>query len=227
VTVGQPAVTHQRIMNDNKIFMANEAGDRIILRGYAAIFNVKSDDPRFEGRHDLIKPGAFDDFLRRYGNAVFMEFAHCGAVGRVMGNLKLWTDRVGLAFEFSDIPANKVSAYVVCEITSGRTRGMSWGGEHYRVVENIGGEKVNAITEICFLDHISPTPSPAYSGTGVWTADCRELPDHVALLRAQWDSGRFTAHNRSRFTAYNQTRSTMSMAELDRHLRNSPILMRR
>lgn len=89
----------KRILTAHTALRAESQGDELVLRGYAARFNVLS-HPLPQGFREQIQPGAFKRSLTK-GDDVICTFNHDSdkVLGRVRsGTLKLAEDDKGLAF---------------------------------------------------------------------------------------------------------------------------------
>lgn len=166
-------------------------GSPISLQGYAALFNIPTDDPiqRYGNRRVIVKPSAFDATLR-CPHPVVMNMSHIAA-GRIDGELSLWCDSVGLGFEMKNIRPVSAGPNAVRLISRGELNGVSWGSESEETEETtFDGERVIAITEVHNLDHVSPCATPAFSSTGVWLSTATTLNRHLSALRDAWDGSR-------------------------------------
>lgn len=159
------------------------------LRGYAALFNVRGDVRENSILPYYVKPGAF-----QIGAAsIPLLFAHdrqlqYATTGR--GNLHLWQDSRGLAFE-AWLPMTDRHAGLVSGIRDGRYDQVSAEYCNEQSTRaSIDGERV-MIVERAGLGEISICPQGACSDTGVWLGNVPQddLPPRMRALAHDWVAG--------------------------------------
>ena len=144
-------------------------GDTTTLSGYAALFNVYSQD--LGGWVEQIAPTAFDGTLSRSERNVLGSFNHnldLLLATRDSGTLDLTVDGNGLAYamqlDMSDPDAQRVAA----KVASGKVRGSSFsfavreGGVAWGTTES--GYPMRTVTD-AVLYELGPVASPAYLQT--------------------------------------------------------------
>lgn len=140
--------------------------DAPVIEGYAARFNVLSEDLGF-GR-EMIRPGAFKRTLDN-GTDVVALWAHNTAeplARRSTGGLDLEEDAKGLRVRIRPDDTS-VTRDLLAWIRSGTVKDMSFG---FRTIEDEwhtdDGETIRTLVEAQLLD-VSPVTSPAYPQTSV------------------------------------------------------------
>lgn len=152
--------------------------------GYAAVFNVLSDD--LGGFREMIAPGAFADQVLRDVRGLW-QHSEMYVLGRtVAGTMELAEDEVGLRYTIT--PPNAVWARDALEsIRRGDVSQSSFAftvrpdGERW---ENTNAGVTRIVTRVERLFDVSPVTFPAYPATSV------EARNMAAVLRAQDAAGR-------------------------------------
>lgn len=159
------------------------------IRGYAAKFNMETDLGWFR---EEIAPGAFDSVLNDDVRALFNHDPNYvlarSANGK--GTLRLWTDEIGLGFEFT--PGNRTYERDLVEsIERGDVTQCSFAFS-IEVAEGIDreGEKYKrVIKKLSRLYDVSPVTYPAYTDTEValrhYQATHPETPDPQIAIEAE------------------------------------------
>lgn len=160
-----------------------------LIQGYAALFNVRGDPRTGCANPYYVPPGAF-----QLSTATTpLIFAHdrgmaYASTGR--GNLSLWQDTRGLAFE-ARLPMNDHSGGLVAGIRDGRYDQCSveFVDEvaHFATVD---GERVKVI-ESALVGEISICPEGACNETAVWLGNVLhdDLPPRMRQLARDWAKG--------------------------------------
>lgn len=157
----------------------------ITLTGYAAKYNVMSDD--LGGFREIIKPGAFRRAVEENQDVRFL-FNHDSdnILARTKsGTLALEDDAVGLRFE-AKLPDTQLARDVATSVERGDIDGMSFG---FRTVRDdwefkTGGE-IRHLLDVDLFD-VGPVTFPAYPDTGVAKRsheDLREQRDRALATR--------------------------------------------
>src|SRR5690606_24435849 len=138
------------------------------LEGYAAVFNVRSQD--LGGFVEEIKPGAFQKALRRSDVRALFNHNPDHVLGRMRnGTLRLADDSRGLYFEI-DLPRNSFAESLLESVRRGDIDGASFsftvaeGGDRWH---DEGGLRVRTVHEIGELFDVGPVTFPAYEATVV------------------------------------------------------------
>ena len=179
-----------------------------MIRGYAAVFNLISED--LGGFRELIQPGAFAEVLR-VGADVRALWNHDAnyVVGRtVNGTLRLVEDEFGLVYE-ADPPDTQWARDALTSIRRGDVSQSSFqfivarGGDLWQEVEE--GYVLRTITRFEELLDVSPVTFPAYpqtstqararfeefmataQGSGVRSGAAAMAQEHMAMLRRKLD----------------------------------------
>lgn len=182
-------------------FMHHE-GQSVFVRGYSGAFN------RFSvpldcnnGRREIIRPGAFDRVILVPPLALACSAYHLSGPGFASmraGNLKIWADDYGLAFEAGPFQPTPVNRHIVAAIVRNELRACSWLATFADSRnEMIDGEEVHVIRKFESVDHISPVPEGAYPDACCWCS--HEVPfDLPPLMRPildRWHRNRPTARS--------------------------------
>jgi uncharacterized protein len=149
-------------------------GEGNTIRGYAAVFNSKSEDLGFR---EIIMPGAFDRALAETHDVRALWNHNSDLVlGRTKsGTLRLSVDARGLKIE-ADMPDTQAGRDALTLIKRGDVSEMSFafrvpaGGDAWT---EEGRTMVRRVTDVDLLD-VSPVAYPAYTKTKV-SARCLEL----------------------------------------------------
>jgi HK97 family phage prohead protease len=152
------------------------------LRGYAAVFNVRSHD--LGGFQEKILPGAFADSLRRKGVRALYHHDSAAILGRTQnGTLQLHEDRHGLAFSLV-LASTQLGQDIYSLVERGDVSQMSFGfivpagGDAW---SREGGLSVRTLKTVDLLE-ISLVGEPAYPQTSV--ALRRVLDSAIAAMLA-------------------------------------------
>lgn len=168
----------------------NHEGETVFVRGYGAVFNRPSVPLERNGwRAEIIKKGAFDGILKAPPTKLSAVIHHVEGAG----DLKLWTDGYGLAFQAGPLEATRENASVIRAIVCNETRGCSWlGTPEYSGVEVINGETVRIIRSFSELDHIGPVVVGAFPAACCWCSheDPFDLPLPMQPIVAHWQENR-------------------------------------
>jgi HK97 family phage prohead protease len=142
------------------------------LIGHTAIFGEISQDRRSGDASDScvcqirFEPGVFRGSIQRGDVEAWWNHDRSIVLARAAaGSLRLWEDRIGLAFEMKISP--QFDPFV--ELIRNRTvtqMSMSWHMFDYRYDFLADGRTVRTITELKLIE-ISPVFSPAFGGTHV------------------------------------------------------------
>lgn len=138
----------------------DEAGDRPVIRGYAAVFNSLSED--LGGFREIIAPGAFQGALGEDIRALWNHDSN-HVIGRTAaGTLMLEEDDKGLRVE---IQPPESAGWMVESIRRGDVTQMSFG---FRTLRddwaNDDGEVIRTL-QLVRLIEVSPVAFPAYPET--------------------------------------------------------------
>lgn len=156
-----------------------EVNGQAVIRGYAAVFGVLSDD--LGGYREMIEPGAFAGVT---GNDVRGLWQHdpMFVFGRtVSGTLTLMEDEIGLRYEMAP-PDAQWARDATASIRRGDVSQSSFAftildGERWEMAGDGGVTRV--ITRVARLYDVSPVTYPAYPQTSV------AVRSHAEALRAQ------------------------------------------
>lgn len=146
---------------------ASEEDGRPVIEGYAARFNVLSED-LFFGR-ETIREGAFKRTLNNSGNEVVALWGHLEEyplARRAAGNLDVSEDEKGLKAVIRPDDTS-YARDLLTSIDSGTVRHMSFG---FRTIEDAwkteDGEMIRELIEVQLFD-VAPVTTPAYPQTDV------------------------------------------------------------
>ncbi len=178
-----------------------QEGELIHVCGYAAVFDSLS-VPLDEhgGMRELIRPGAFDYALRNLRACTTCTLFHMGtsgAIGSIFhGNLRMWCDDYGLAYECGPFAINSKNVWAIRSIMSGKIRDCSWRGIAAAVPETVDGETVQVIHRLDYLAHIAPGNGCSYPATATWCSHehLDDLPDRLKRLSLYWQANRPAAN---------------------------------
>ncbi len=139
--------------------------------GYAAKYGVLSHQLRskFGPFKEIIKPGAFDNALKRSDNIVAsVEHNLQTKLGRMPKTLKVWSDDKGLAFD-TVVPNTTVGKDALEEIRSEMLNGCSFGFtknvKDTWAKDKATGMDIRTINEFDKIIDVTLTGSPAYPET--------------------------------------------------------------
>lgn len=163
----------RRILNTGPIEVraaGTDAATTVTLRGYAAKFNVLSEN--LGGFREQIAPGAFADVLTDDVRALFNHDANHVLGRSVAQTLRLSQDSVGLYYEV-DLPDTQAARDLVVSINRGDVSQSSFA---FRVApngdkweENDEGVIIRTISRFSRLYDVSPVTYPAYPDATVGT----------------------------------------------------------
>ena len=149
----------------------------------------------------MIRPGAFDHFLRHPRASTTCVMHHMGTGGTIGsifdGTLRLWTDAYGLAFACGPLVPSATNAWAVKSITGGVVRGCSWRAVPAEMaIEKFEGAPVRVIRRFQHLSHISPLAGGMYPAAGAWCSHEHpdDLPEHLKPLARRWGDSRPAAN---------------------------------
>lgn len=157
-------------------------GDRLLARGYGAVFDSLSKD--LGGFVERILPGAFDEVLASSQDPVALANHDANLLlgRRSAGTLRLESDDTGLAYEI-DLPDTTVGRDWATLLERRDVIGSSFG---FRVApkgdrwgEDEDGRIVRTIENFSHLRDVGPVTFPAYEGTDV---ALRSLHEGIAAL---------------------------------------------
>lgn len=142
-----------------------EDGEKPKIRGYASVFNQKSDD--LGGFREIVKPGAFKKTIQESDIRALFNHDPNYVLGRKKtGTLVLDEDEHGLRIEV-DPPDTQWARDLLTSIRRGDIDQMSFGFKTINDVwEKRDGENIRLLTEARLFD-ISPVTFPAYPQTSV------------------------------------------------------------
>jgi HK97 family phage prohead protease len=149
-------------------FEVRAVGDeKPAIRGYAAVFDKKSDD--LGGFREIIRPGAFKKTIKEADVRALFNHDPNYVLGRTKsGTLELSEDDKGLAIDI-DPPDTQFVRDLMTSIGRGDIDQMSFG---FRTIKDSwnepkeGGEITRELLEVELFD-ISPVTFPAYPQTSV------------------------------------------------------------
>lgn len=148
-------------------FRAEGEGSERHIVGYAAVFNVLSEE--MWGFREIIKPGAFDGVIEKSDVRALWNHNPDHVLGRVKaGTLKIETDERGLAVDINP-PDTGFARDLMVSLDRGDVDQMSFAftvGED-RWYESEEGETIREILAIRELYDVSPVTYPAYAETDV------------------------------------------------------------
>ena len=178
--------------------LRDDDGRLVFVRGYAAIYDSLSVPlDEFDGKRELIQPGAFGYALRNLRASTTCTLHHMGAGGTIGsifdGTLEIWADDLGLAFSCGPLLGNSKNVWAVRSIMTGGACGCSWRGIPAEVAtETIDGESVRVIKRIQHLAHIGPVAEGMYPAAGTWCSheNPDDLPHHLKTLALHWQANR-------------------------------------
>ncbi len=161
-----------------------EDGDKPKLRGYAAVFNVLSEE--LFGFREKIAPGAFKKSIKGDVRA-FVNHDSSHIIGRTKsGTLRLKEDATGLLIEI-DPPNTSPGRDIVESIRRGDITQMSFGfrtrKEHW---ETENGENIRTLLDLDLLE-VSPVVFPAYPDTSVAVRSLESWKDEQGVEHSQSD----------------------------------------
>jgi phage head maturation protease len=172
-------------------------GRPVSVRGYTAIFDQPSVPlDRNGGRRELVRRGAFDKILEASPRKLTCVAYHLDGPGFASigeGNLKIWADNFGLAFQAGPLRATPINRSIVSAIVSGRVRTCSWlAAPASTGDEEINGESIRVIRSFESVDHIGPVDEAAYPATACWCSHENPafLPWQAQQVIAHWEANR-------------------------------------
>jgi phage head maturation protease len=172
-------------------------GQPVYIRGYSAVFDRPSVPIEDNGgRREIVRPSAFDRFVRNPPFNLKCVVHHLEGPGLVAstyaGTLKLWTDSHGLAFEAGPLKATTENYWLLEAVVTGRLRGCSWLATpaDYRI-ETIDDEEFRVIEDFKSVDHIGPveTGAGAYRDACCWASheDLKDLTPELQQVIDYWE----------------------------------------
>jgi HK97 family phage prohead protease len=138
------------------------------LKGYAAVFNTPSE---WLGFREVLEPGCFRQALKRADCDPRLYFGHDSnaPLARVSaGNLRVWEDATGLAFEAS-LPDTQLASDLLELLRAGVLREMSFAFVPDPARERWQGDTV-FVEQVARLLEVSIVSEPAYTATSVQEA---------------------------------------------------------
>jgi len=157
------------------------------IEGYAAIFNVLSDD--LGGFREMILPGAFAEVLDNDVRALWQHDPKYVFGRQVNGTLDLAEDEIGLRYAVT-VPDAQWARDAVASIRRGDVDQSSFGftmldGERWAMAED--GQVIRTIFRVARLYDVSPVTFPAYTQTSV---EARNQASALQVQRAGPDEAR-------------------------------------
>lgn len=177
-------VKETRSILDSRLEVRRSEDQPVKIRGYAALFNVLSED--FGGWRERILPGAFGNTLQEPTDIkALWNHDSKYVLGRTPKTLRVGEDETGLWFEVEPSQAQWVQDLLVT-IERGDINEMSFG---FHVVKDrvvrVGDEEnspvIRELVEVNLLE-VSPVTFPAYKATSVHV---RSLDNVFDLRREQ------------------------------------------
>lgn len=151
------------------------------LRGYAAVFDVLSED--LGGFREKIAPGAFAAAIGRDDVRALWNHNSDFVLGRnVAGTLRLFEDGHGLGVEI-DLPETQIGRDAATSIARGDVSQMSFG--FYTEADawaKVGGLWERTLLELSLFD-VSPVTYPAYPQTEVMLRALAPAREALELAR--------------------------------------------
>jgi HK97 family phage prohead protease len=167
----------RRFFSGEVRIIPSQTGDNRKIRGYAALFNVFSED--LGGFIEVIEPGAFDGVLGDDVRALSDHVSHRILGRSKAGTLRLWTDEMGLGYEV-DVPDTTVGRDLVVSIQRGDVDQSSFGfsippeGDVW--IKRDDGGFVRRIKRVGRLYDVSPVTFPAYLATSTEMRSIMNVP---------------------------------------------------
>jgi len=183
----------KRILTAHAALRAESQGDELVLRGYAARFNVLS-HPLPQGFREQIQPGAFKRSLAA-GDDVVATFNHDSdkVLGRVRsGTLKLAEDEKGLAFRCQLDPNQSSHRDLHAAVKRGDISDCSFafsvpddGDDFSEGTDEKGQRCLKRTLRNVTLHDVSVVTHPAYPQTSVDARKAVARVDDQAQIRRQ------------------------------------------
>lgn len=141
-----------------------------VIEGYAALFNVLSDD--LGGFREMLLPGAFADRLADDVRALWQHDPLFVFGRTVSGTLELWEDAVGLGYR-AQSPDAQWARDAVVSMKRGDVSQSSFAfsvldGDRWDMGE--GGQVIRTVERVARLYDVSPVTYPAYPQTSAGVA---------------------------------------------------------
>jgi phage head maturation protease len=154
----------------------------MILRGYAALFNVPQ---RVRGEVEILQADCFDNMIARKLRCALQGDTHDRKANQLAcnrdGSLRLFADEYGLAFQARVDQDDPTLEELLPLIESGEA------GCSVHFVQCVQDVFEGAyIISLGIIDHIAITASPAYQDTCCWRADS-DVPAHLKAVADGWE----------------------------------------
>lgn len=162
--------------------------DQPKISGYAAVFNVLSDD--LGGFREKVLPGAFEKSIREDDIRALWNHDPNYVLGRnTAGTLKLEEDEHGLKIEI-DPPETQYARDLMASMKRGDVDQMSFG--FYTISDNWHKEEDQVVRDLvkAKLFDVSPVTFPAYPQTVVHARDILNANQAAIDALSQKDGGR-------------------------------------
>lgn len=162
--------------------------DQPKISGYAAVFNVLSDD--LGGFREKVLPGAFETSIREDDIRALWNHDPNYVLGRnTAGTLKLEEDEHGLKIEI-DPPETQYARDLMASMKRGDVDQMSFG--FYTISDNWHKEEDQVVRDLvkAKLFDVSPVTFPAYPQTVVHARDILNANQAAIDALSQKDGGR-------------------------------------
>lgn len=161
----------ERRFHTGKVELRSEEGKPSVVRGYAAVYDKRSEDFGYGENHlfEVIQRGAFDDALKDDIRALFNHDANL-ILARSKGGegtLKVGVDDTGLWYEF-EAPDTQAGRDLMVSLKRGDVDQSSFAftvdasGQRF---DKADGANVRTITKVSRLYDVSPVTYPAYPDT--------------------------------------------------------------
>ena len=163
---------------------ADGAGTKLILRGYAAVFDRLS--LNLGGFREKIAVGAFDKVMDNDVRAVFNHDINMILGRSSAGTLRLTTDDEGLAYEI-DLPNTSYARDLHESVTRGDIKENSFKfavmRDSWSYDEETGGE-IRTIEEVARLMDVGPVSFPAYPDATIAIRSMADWKDNETVWEA-------------------------------------------
>lgn len=221
-------IERRTIISPLEIRAVTEGGAKK-LRGYAAVFNRKSEILWYF--REIIKPGAFKNAINKSDVRALVDHDPSRIIGRSIpgraGNtLSLREDEVGLYYEVE--PADtQAGRDIIVSVERGDVSGSSFAftvrTDTWRTVD---GEQQREIEEVDEIFDVSPVTYPAYPDSTVGIRSLSDLtPANLAILESHFDDlGRLESLARAHREAPHRPRLEKEVDQLRRDAHNRRII---
>lgn len=164
---------------ETRVFKSQELRadlEKRIVRGYAAVFNSRSED--LGGFTEFIAPGAFDDVLGDDVRALVNHEDSKVLARTTSGTLRLSIDERGLIYEF-DVPNTTYGNDLMESIKRGDISQSSFG---FSVASDDFDRETRqrTILKVSRLYDVSPVTYPAYPDTSVVMRKLKQIEEETS-----------------------------------------------